>query len=70
MSTEEETAAPFAVIAIADAAKHTSETVTIRGWLYNLRKSGKNRVSHRSRRQRMMQCVAVKSKLPKRYSKL
>ena len=29
------------IIEIADAHKHVGERVEIRGWLYNLRKSGK-----------------------------
>ena len=32
---------PSPVTAIADAGKHEGQAVTIRGWLYNLRKSGK-----------------------------
>ncbi|MGC2661435.1 MAG: asparagine--tRNA ligase [Bryobacteraceae bacterium] len=61
MSIEQETAAPSAVIAIADAAKHAGETVTIRGWLYNLRKSGKIVFPIVRDGTGLMQCVAVKS---------
>jgi asparaginyl-tRNA synthetase len=32
---------PFPVTTIADIGKHEGQTVTIRGWLYNLRESGK-----------------------------
>ena len=33
------------VIAISDAGDHVGESVRLRGWLYNLRKSRQNRVS-------------------------
>jgi asparaginyl-tRNA synthetase len=39
MSTEK--AAPVPVVTIAQAGPHAGRTVTIRGWLYNLRESGK-----------------------------
>jgi asparaginyl-tRNA synthetase len=32
---------PFPLTTIADVGKHEGQTVTIRGWLYNLRESGK-----------------------------
>jgi asparaginyl-tRNA synthetase len=42
MSTHPETAAPTApVTTIREIGKHEGQTVTIRGWLYNLRESGK-----------------------------
>src|SRR5271170_1362392 len=39
MTGNQEPAAP--VVLIEHAGEHTNETVTIRGWLYNLRESGK-----------------------------
>lgn len=51
-------------IAIADAAKHVGERVEIRGWLYNLRKSGKIVFPLVRDGSGLMQCVAVKSNLP------
>jgi asparaginyl-tRNA synthetase len=39
MSTEISTSAPFT--SIANIGRHEGETVTVRGWLYNLRASGK-----------------------------
>ncbi|HEX4809363.1 MAG TPA: asparagine--tRNA ligase [Bryobacteraceae bacterium] len=63
MSTEETIAAP-AIVSIADAAHHIGETVTIRGWLYNLRKSGKIVFPIVRDGTGLMQCVAVKSNLP------
>jgi asparaginyl-tRNA synthetase len=42
MSTHPETAAPITpVTTIREIGKHEGQTVTIRGWLYNLRESGK-----------------------------
>lgn len=63
MSTEETTAATV-IISIADAVHHIGETVTIRGWLYNLRKSGKIVFPIVRDGTGLMQCVAVKSNLP------
>jgi len=51
-------------ITIADAARHVGETVQLRGWLYNLRKSGKIVFPIVRDGTGMMQCVAVKSALP------
>jgi asparaginyl-tRNA synthetase len=51
-------------ITIADAAKHTGESVEIAGWLYNLRKSGKIVFPILRDGTGLMQCVAVKSALP------
>jgi asparaginyl-tRNA synthetase len=51
-------------MAISEAGKHVGETVEIRGWLYNLRKSGKIVFPIIRDGSGMMQCVAVKSNLP------
>jgi asparaginyl-tRNA synthetase len=51
-------------ITIADAAKHTGESVEVAGWLYNLRKSGKIVFPILRDGTGLMQCVAVKSALP------
>jgi asparaginyl-tRNA synthetase len=51
-------------IRISDAAKHAGERVEIRGWLYNLRKSGKIVFPIVRDGSGMIQCVAVKSSLP------
>src|SRR5947209_9306017 len=51
-------------IRITDAKDHVGETVTIRGWLYNLRKSGKIVFPIVRDGSGMIQCVAVKSNLP------
>jgi asparaginyl-tRNA synthetase len=52
------------VIAISDAGHHVGETVRLRGWLYNLRKSGKIVFPIIRDGSGMIQCVAVKSNLP------
>lgn len=52
------------VIRISDAGKHVGQSVTIQGWLYNLRKSGKIVFPIVRDGSGMMQCVAVKSALP------
>jgi asparaginyl-tRNA synthetase len=57
-----ETAAPR--ITIAEAGKHVGETVSIPGWLYNLRRSGKICFPQLRDGTGVMQCVAVKSNLP------
>jgi asparaginyl-tRNA synthetase len=59
--TSDSQAAP---IQIRDADKHAGERVEIRGWLYNLRKSGKIVFPIIRDGSGMMQCVAVKSNLP------
>src|ERR1700674_3334494 len=51
------------VINIADAGHHAGQTVEIRGWLYNLRKSGKIVFPLVRDGSGTMQCVAVKSSL-------
>src|SRR5947209_19156435 len=51
-------------ITIADAAAHAGETVSIAGWRYNLRKSGKIVFPLLRDGTGLMQCVAVKSALP------
>jgi len=51
-------------ISIADAKNHEGQLVTIEGWLYNLRKSGKIVFPILRDGSGSMQCVAVKSNLP------
>ncbi len=51
-------------ITISSAAKHVGGTVSIPGWLYNLRKSGKIAFPQLRDGTGIMQCVAVKSALP------
>jgi asparaginyl-tRNA synthetase len=51
-------------ITIADAARHVGETVSVPGWLYNMRKSGKIVFPLLRDGTGLMQCVAVKSALP------
>ncbi len=51
-------------ITIADAGRHTGQSVRIQGWLYNLRKSGKIVFPLLRDGSGIMQCVAVKSALP------
>ncbi len=57
-----ETTAPR--IRIEDAAKHAGETVSIPGWLYNLRRSGKIVFPLLRDGTGILQCVGVKSALP------
>jgi asparaginyl-tRNA synthetase len=52
------------VIRITDAHSHVGERVTLQGWLYNLRKSGKIVFPVMRDGAGLMQCVAVKSNLP------
>ena len=51
-------------ITIADASRHAGEIVSIAGWLYNLRKSGKIVFPQLRDGSGVMQCVGVKSELP------
>jgi asparaginyl-tRNA synthetase len=51
-------------ISISDAGRHVGESVRLRGWLYNLRKSGKIVFPIIRDGSGLMQCVAVKSNLP------
>jgi asparaginyl-tRNA synthetase len=51
-------------ITVEEAARHVGETVEIRGWLYNLRRSGKILFPQLRDGTGIMQCVAVKSALP------
>ncbi|MBI2679596.1 MAG: asparagine--tRNA ligase [Candidatus Solibacter usitatus] len=51
-------------ITIAEAARHVGETVSVPGWLYNMRKSGKIVFPLLRDGTGLMQCVAVKSALP------
>ena len=62
MSTTEATT--LKTIKIADAHAHAGERVTIQGWLYNLRKSGKIVFPVVRDGSGMMQCVAVKANVP------
>ncbi len=55
---------PHPRITIANAARHTGETVEIAGWLYNLRRSGKIVFPIVRDGTGLMQCVAVKNALP------
>jgi len=52
------------VIRIAGVHAHVGEQVTIQGWLYNLRKSGKIVFPVIRDGSGMLQCVALKSNLP------
>jgi len=52
------------VIRISEAREHEGEQVTIKGWLYNLRKSGKIVFPIVRDGSGIIQCVAVKSNLP------
>ena len=51
-------------ITISAASQHVGETVSIPGWLYNLRKSGKIAFPLLRDGTGIMQCVAVKTALP------
>ncbi len=51
-------------ITIDQAGSHAGETVTIPGWLYNLRRSGKIAFPILRDGTGILQCVAVKSQLP------
>jgi asparaginyl-tRNA synthetase len=51
-------------ISISEAGHHVGESVRLRGWLYNLRKSGKIVFPIIRDGSGLMQCVAVKSNLP------
>jgi asparaginyl-tRNA synthetase len=51
-------------IRIEDAARHVGETVSVPGWLYNLRRSGKIVFPLVRDGTGIMQCVGVKSALP------
>lgn len=55
---------PAKRIAIAEASRHVGETVSVPGWLYNLRKSGKIAFPILRDGSGLMQCVAVKAQLP------
>jgi asparaginyl-tRNA synthetase len=64
MSTTPTIAATAPRVTIAEAGKHVGETVSIAGWLYNLRKSGKICFPILRDGSGIIQCVAVKSNLP------
>src|SRR5258707_10584491 len=51
-------------VTVADAGRHTGETVEIAGWLYNLRRGGKICFPQVRDGTGIIQCVAVKSALP------
>jgi asparaginyl-tRNA synthetase len=51
-------------VTVADAGRHTGETVEIAGWLYNLRRGGKICFPQLRDGTGIIQCVAVKSALP------
>src|SRR5271170_1634072 len=51
-------------VSVADAGRHTGETVEIAGWLYNLRRSGKICFPQLRDGTGIIQCVAVKKALP------
>src|SRR6202051_1795454 len=51
-------------VTIAEAGKHSGESVEIAGWLYNLRRSGKICFPQGRDGTGILQCVAVKSALP------
>jgi asparaginyl-tRNA synthetase len=51
-------------VTIAEAEKHSGESVEIAGWLYNLRRSGKICFPQVRDGTGILQCVAVKSALP------
>jgi len=63
MSSEIQMTPPVA-IEISEAKKHEGAIVQVRGWLYNLRKSGKIVFPIIRDGSGMIQCVAVKSNLP------
>jgi asparaginyl-tRNA synthetase len=52
------------IMSVSDAGKHIGESVRIRGWLYNLRRSGKIAFPLVRDGSGIIQCVAVKSNLP------
>jgi asparaginyl-tRNA synthetase len=64
MSTDSSTALAPAKINISEARDHEGERVEIRGWLYNLRKSGKIVFPIVRDGAGLIQCVAVKNSLP------
>src|SRR5215831_9134810 len=51
-------------VSVSDAGRHVGETVSIAGWLYNLRRSGKICFPQVRDGTGILQCVAVKSALP------
>ena len=63
MSTHPE-AVPAALTTIREVGKHDGEMVTIRGWLYNLRESGKLLFPQVRDGSGVIQGVVVKSQVP------
>src|SRR5258708_12456333 len=51
-------------VSIAEIGKHEGEVVSIAGWLYNLRKSGKIVFPQLRDGTGILQCVAVKADVP------
>ena len=51
-------------VTIAEIGKHEGEVVSIAGWLYNLRKSGKIVFPQLRDGTGIIQCVAVKADVP------
>lgn len=64
MTSEFTRSAGTKTIRVSDAHEHQGEQVTIKGWLYNLRKSGKIVFPIVRDGSGIIQCVAVKSNLP------
>jgi asparaginyl-tRNA synthetase len=64
MSTSTTVTTPAPRAAIADIGRHAGETVSICGWLYNLRRSGKICFPILRDGTGVIQCVAVKANLP------
>src|SRR5215831_21155647 len=51
-------------VTVAEAGRHAGESVSIPGWLYNLRRSGKIVFPQLRDGTGVIQCVAVKNNLP------
>ncbi len=64
MTPESQAAGASPRITISDAGHHIGESVSIAGWLYNLRRSGKICFPQVRDGTGIIQCVAVKSALP------
>jgi asparaginyl-tRNA synthetase len=58
------------IMSISDAGNHIGESVRIRGWLYNMRRSGKIAFPLVRDGSGTIQCVAVKSNLPEEVFEL
>jgi asparaginyl-tRNA synthetase len=64
MSVDATVATPAPRVSIGEIGKHAGEKVSICGWLYNLRKSGKICFPLIRDGSGIIQCVAVKAQLP------